>query len=183
MPTAGYCGGRCACRTSAITPARSTSPAPRTAEPTEVLGEFLRDVMRRTMNNFRVFGPDETASNRCRRFTKPARRHGLQPILPEDADGTEIAPDGPRDGDAQRAHTGRLDGGIPAHWAPRLLLHATKRSSTSSIRCSTSTPSGWRNRRRSCAGGPPFRSLNLLITSVVWRQDHNGFYPSGSRLP
>ena len=44
----------------------------------------------------------------------------------------------------------------------------------SSTPCSTSTPSGWRS-RWTCPGGPPVSSLNILLTSTVWRQDHNGF--------
>ena len=51
---------------------------------------------------------------------------------------------------------------------------ATRRSSTSSTRCSTSTPSGSR-RRASIEWRPPIASLNYLLTSHVWRQDHNGF--------
>ena len=80
----------------------------------------------------------------------------------------------PGRGDAVRAHLPGLAGGLPADRPARACSAATRRSSTSSTRCSTSTPSGsrppddleWR---------PPIASLNYLLTSHVWRQDHNGF--------
>ena len=64
-PTAACCSGTCDCPTSATTPWRSKPPAASTAEDTRVLGEFLRDVIKANpTTNFRIFGPDETASNR-----------------------------------------------------------------------------------------------------------------------
>ena len=65
-PTAGCCCATCACRTSA--PTRSTVPSPGAVEAgdTHVLGQFLRDVakLNEEQRNFRIFGPDETISNR-----------------------------------------------------------------------------------------------------------------------
>src|SRR3984957_11055205 len=52
---------------------------------------------------------------------------------------------------------------------------ATRPSFTSSIPCSTSTPSGWKNRKKELDWRAPISSINILITSLVWRQDHNGF--------
>ena len=62
--------------------------------PTACWRNFLRDVMRRNMTNFRVFGPDETASNRLQAIYEASKKTWLADYLPEDADGTEIAPDG-----------------------------------------------------------------------------------------
>ena len=60
------CCATCGCRTSATTPSTCPRPAQTSSEATRVLGGYLRDVMRRNEDaaNFRVFGPDETASNR-----------------------------------------------------------------------------------------------------------------------
>ena len=80
-----------------------------------------------------------------------------------------------RHGNAQRAHARRLVRRLRSHWPSRLFLHATKLSYTSSTPCSTSTPNGWRNQRRNSPGARQCRHINLLITSLVWRQDHNGF--------
>ena len=52
------------------------APGAADARPTDVLGHFLAEVMRRNMSSFRVFGPDETASNKLRPFTPPQRKPG-----------------------------------------------------------------------------------------------------------
>ena len=62
--------------------------------PTETLGKFLRDVMRRNMSSFRLFSPDENASNRLQDMYEVSLKTWLAAIKPEDADGTDIAPDG-----------------------------------------------------------------------------------------
>src|SRR5262245_21482772 len=63
-------------------------------ENTKPLGEFLRDVMEKNMTNFRVFGPDETASNRLQALYQATKKTWLADLLPEDADGGELSPDG-----------------------------------------------------------------------------------------
>ena len=79
--------------------------------------------MRNNLTNFRVFGPDETASNRLQ---------AIYEVTQEDLDGRPAAggrrrrralPGRPGDGDALRAHAARLAGGLPAHGPPRLLPH------------------------------------------------------------
>ncbi len=70
------------------------SPGTKEISPTETLGKFLRDVMRRNMNCFRVFSPDENASNRLQDIYEATMKTWLAEIKPEDADGTDIAPDG-----------------------------------------------------------------------------------------
>ena len=63
-------------------------------ENTKPLGEFLRDVMRSNMTTFRVFGPDETASNRLQSIYEVSKKTWMAELLPEDADGGELARDG-----------------------------------------------------------------------------------------
>ena len=64
------------------------------AENTRPLGRFLRDIMRLNMHNFRVFGPDETTSNKLDAVYEASKKVWLAQYLPEDADGAELAPDG-----------------------------------------------------------------------------------------
>ena len=78
-------------------------PGSKSVSPTENLGKFLRDVMRRNMHTFRMFSPDENASNRLQDVYEASLKTWMAEIRPEDADGTDIAPR-PRDGDAERAH-------------------------------------------------------------------------------
>ena len=63
-------------------------------ENTKPLGEFLRDILRDNPTNFRVFGPDETASNRLQAVYEASKKTWMAELLPEDADGGELARDG-----------------------------------------------------------------------------------------
>ena len=63
-------------------------------ENTKPLGEFLRDVLRHNPTTFRVFGPDETASNRLQAVYQATKKAWMADMLPEDADGGELSPDG-----------------------------------------------------------------------------------------
>ena len=64
------------------------------AENTRPLGAFLRDVMKRNIDNFRVFGPDETTSNKLDAIYAVAKKFWIEERFPEDDDGGELAPDG-----------------------------------------------------------------------------------------
>ena len=132
-----------------------SEPGAKEASPTETLGKFLRDVMRRNMNTFRVLSPDENASNRLQDIYQATAKTWLAEIKPEDADGTAISPDG-RVMEMLSEHT--LEGGwrVTCSQAGMAFSARTKRSLTSSIRCTTSTRSGWRNQRRRLPGGLPF---------------------------
>ena len=70
--------------------------APGTIEVENVppLGNFLRDVMKLNMNNFRVFGPDETTSNKLQAVYEVAKKFWIEEYFPEDKDGGELATDG-----------------------------------------------------------------------------------------
>ncbi|HMA81006.1 MAG TPA: phosphoketolase family protein, partial [Candidatus Binatia bacterium] len=63
-------------------------------ENTKPLGEFLRDVMKNNLTSFRVFGPDETASNRLQAIYEVSKKTWMAELLPEDADGGELSRDG-----------------------------------------------------------------------------------------
>ena len=65
-----------------------------TAENTRVLGAFLRDVMRENMHNFRLFGPDETASNRLDAVYEVTQKVWMEKMIPQDADGGHLSRDG-----------------------------------------------------------------------------------------
>ena len=92
-------------------------------ENTKPLGEFLRDVMRNNMTTFRVFGPDETASNRLQSIYEVSKKTWMAEMLPEDADGGELARDG-RVMEMLSEHTlRRLARGLPADRPARLLPH------------------------------------------------------------
>src|SRR6202050_436883 len=66
------------------------TPAVIYAPPTDVLAHFLAEVMRRNMNSFRIFGPDETASNRLTAIYEASKKTWLAEYKPEDADGGEL---------------------------------------------------------------------------------------------
>ncbi len=72
----------------------ATPAGTRFHENTRPLGEFLRDVMRNNMTNFRLFGPDETASNRLQAVYEVSKKVWMADLYPEDADGGELSRDG-----------------------------------------------------------------------------------------
>ncbi len=144
------------------------------AEATFVLGQFLRDVMRKNMNNFRVFGADETASNRLQAIFEASKKTWLAESKPEDLDGGELSPDG-RVMEMLSEHT--LEG-----WAEGYVLtgrHAFFASYEAFFHIIDSMFNQHAKWLEKCKTEVKWRasipSLNLLVTSTVWRQDHNGF--------
>ena len=89
------------------------------AEATRVQGQFIRDVIKQNPDNFRVFSPDETTSNRWNAVFEVTNRCSTAEILPTD---DHVAPDWPRDGDVERAPVRGLARRLPAHGPPRVLL-------------------------------------------------------------
>ncbi len=144
------------------------------ASPTATLALFLRDVMKQNMTNFRVFGPDETASNKLDAIYAASPKTWMAKILPEDEDGTDIAPDG-RVMEMLSEHT-------LAGWMEGYLLtgrHGLMSSYESFVHVIDSMfnqHAKWLEKSKNELGWrAPVPSFNLLITSLVWRQDHNGF--------
>lgn len=149
-------------------------PGTTEAQPTDVLAHFLAEVMRRNMKTFRVFGPDETASNRLQAIYEASKKTWLEEYKPEDADGGELEPDG-RVMEMLSEHT--LEG-----WLEGYLLtgrHGFFSSYEAFIHVIDSMfnqHAKWlESSKKELDWRTPISSLNLLITSLVWRQDHNGF--------
>ncbi|MGK7905834.1 MAG: phosphoketolase [Synechococcus sp.] len=151
-------------------------PKPGTVEfeNTKVLGYLLREVMRLNTDNFRLFGPDETASNRLQAVYEVSKKAWMADYLPEDEDGSQMSPDG-RVMEMLSEHTlqGWLEGYLMsgrhgffhtyeafAHVVDSMFNQHAKWLDI----CKNEVP--WR---------APISSLNILLSSLVWRQDHNGF--------
>jgi xylulose-5-phosphate/fructose-6-phosphate phosphoketolase len=143
-------------------------------ENTRPLGEFLRDVMRHNPTNFRVFGPDETASNRLQAIYQVSKKTWLAGRLPEDDDGGELAADG-RVMEMLSEHTllGWLEGYL---LTGRHGFFHTYEAFAHVIDSMFNQHAKWLDM---CKNHVPWRSpvasQNILLSSTVWRQDHNGF--------
>jgi xylulose-5-phosphate/fructose-6-phosphate phosphoketolase len=150
------------------------APGTKQMSPTENLGKFLRDVMRRNMSNFRVFSPDENASNRLQDIYEASLKTWLAEIKPEDADGTDIAPDG-RVMEMLSEHT--LEGWLEGYLLTgRHGLFNTYEAFAHIIDSMYNQYAKWLEKSKlELNWRVPVSSLNLLISSLVWRQDHNGF--------
>jgi xylulose-5-phosphate/fructose-6-phosphate phosphoketolase len=137
------------------------------------MGNLLREVMRLNMDRFRVFGPDETQSNRLEAIYEVAKKVWMAEYFPEDADGGELAPDG-RVMEMLSEHTveGWLEGyilsgrhGLLNSYEP--FIHV--------IDSMFNQHAKWLEKCNELPWRANISSLNLLITALVWRQDHNGF--------
>ncbi len=137
------------------------------------LGVFMRDIIRANPDNFRLFGPDETASNQLQAVYEATKKVWWGEYLPTDADGCELATDG-RVMEMLSEHT--LEG-----WLEGYLLtgrHGLLSSYEAFIHVIDSMfnqHAKWLEISRKLSWRAEVASLNLLITSTVWRQDHNGF--------
>ena len=142
-------------------------------ENTAVLGVYLRDVMRSNMDIFRVFGPDETASNRLTAIYEATKKTWMAKIKPEDADGSELSPDG-RVMEMLSEHT--LEGWLEGYLlSGRHGLFASYEAFVHVVDSMFNQHAKWLEKSRDVPWRAPVSSLNILITSLVWRQDHNGF--------
>ncbi|GMR03913.1 MAG: phosphoketolase family protein [Gammaproteobacteria bacterium] len=148
-------------------------PGAVSGEATRVMGTFLRDVMKRNADqrNFRVMGPDETASNRLGALFEVTDRAWVAQTLPED---DHLAPDG-RVMEILSEHTcqGWLEGylltgrhGLFSCYEAFIHIITSMFNQHAKWLKVTSQEIPWRR---------PIASLNYLLTSHVWRQDHNGF--------
>ena len=150
-----------------------THPGTLSAENTRPLGKFLRDIMRDNMQNFRVFGPDENTSNKLDDVYQVSKKTWLADYLPEDADGGELSPDG-RVMEMLSEHT--LEGWLEGYLLTgRHGFFSTYEAFVHVIDSMFNQHAKWLEMSRDVPWRAPISSLNLLITSTVWRQDHNGF--------
>jgi xylulose-5-phosphate/fructose-6-phosphate phosphoketolase len=142
-------------------------------ENTPPLGAFLRDVMKHNMNNFRVFGPDENTSNKLDAIYAVSKKFWMEEFFPEDKDGGELATDG-RVMEMLSEHTmeGMLEGYL---LTGRHGFFSTYESFVHVIDSMFNQHAKWLEISNHLSWRDPIASLNLLITSTVWRQDHNGF--------
>ena len=148
-------------------------PGKTMAENTRPLGRFLRDIVRQNPKNFRVFGPDENTSNRLDAIYEVSKKLWLADYLPEDADGGELSPDG-RVLEMLSEHT--LEGWHEAYLLTgRHGFFSTYEAFVHVIDSMFNMHAKWLAMCKELPWRAPVSSLNLLITSTVWRQDHNGF--------
>ena len=143
------------------------------AENVAPLGVFLRDVMKLNMTNFRVFGPDETTSNKLQAIYQVAKKFWIAQYFAEDEDGGELAPDG-RVIEMLSEHTmeGMLEGYL---LTGRNGFISSYEAFVHVIDSMFNQHAKWLSICNQLSWRRDIASLNLLITSTVWRQDHNGF--------
>ena len=142
------------------------------AEATRITGEFLRDVMRLNAAdaNFRIVGPDETASNRLGAVFDVSKRTSTAEIFPGD---DHVAPDG-RVMEVLSEHLcqGWLEGYL---LTGRHGFFSCYEAFIHIVDSMFNQHAKWLKVTRGIAWRRPIASLNYLLTSHVWRQDHNGF--------
>jgi xylulose-5-phosphate/fructose-6-phosphate phosphoketolase len=143
------------------------------AENTKPLGKFLRDVMKLNPDSFRVFSPDENTSNKLDDIYAASKKFWIAEYFPEDGDGGELAPDG-RVIEMLSEHTleGMLEGYL---LTGRHGFFSTYEAFAHVIDSMFNQHAKWLSICNELSWRRNIASLNLLITSTVWRQDHNGF--------
>jgi xylulose-5-phosphate/fructose-6-phosphate phosphoketolase len=147
-----------------------TKPGATFNEATRVLGAFLRDVTRRNRDNFRVFGPDETASNRLGSVFEATNRVFDAEILPTD---DHLAPDGQvMEVLSEHLCQGWLEGYL---LTGRHGLFNCYEAFIHIVDSMFNQHAKWLKVTRDIPWRRPIASLNYLLSSHVWRQDHNGF--------
>jgi xylulose-5-phosphate/fructose-6-phosphate phosphoketolase len=144
------------------------------ALPTEVLGHFLAEVMRRNMSSFRVFGPDETASNKLTAIYAASKKTWLAEFKRDDADGGELDVSG-RVMEMLSEHT--LEGWFEGYvLTGRHGFFSSYEAFIHIIDSMFNQHAKWLEKsKKELDWRAPVPSINFLITSLVWRQDHNGF--------
>lgn len=148
-------------------------PGRQMEENTRPLGKFLRDILRDNPDNFRVFGPDETASNKLDDVYQVSKKTWMGEFLPEDMDGSELARDG-RVMEMLSEHT--LEGWLEGYTlSGRHGFFSTYEAFVHVIDSMVNQHAKWLEKCATVPWRAAVPSLNLLITSTVWRQDHNGF--------
>lgn len=147
-------------------------PGDKTAEATRIMGAFLRDVMKanEANRNFRVFGPDETVSNRLQALFEVTDRAWQEATIPED---DHLAPNG-RVTEILSEHLcqGWLEGYL---LTGRHGLFSCYEAFIHIVDSMFNQHAKWLKTAKEVPWRRPIASLNYLLTSHVWQQDHNGF--------
>ena len=142
-------------------------------ENTRPLGRYLASVLESNPGNFRFFCPDETASNRLDDIYRVTGKAWMAHTLPEDADGGHLSPHG-RVMEMLSEHT--LEGWLEGYLlSGRHGLLASYEAFIHVIGSMFNQHAKWLEKSLAVPWRVPIASLNLLVTSTVWRQDHNGF--------
>ena len=146
------------------------SPGTTISEATRVLSEFLRDAVRMNPGSFRIMGPDETASNRLSHVFEATDRTWMAELVPGD---DHLAPDG-RVMEVLSEHLcqGWLEGYL---LTGRHGLFNCYEAFIHIVDSMFNQHAKWLKVTRGIPWRRPIASLNYLLTSHVWRQDHNGF--------
>src|ERR1700691_210723 len=147
-------------------------PGTSVGEATRVLGGFLRDVMKLNLpnQNFRVVGPDETASNRLEAIYQVSGKVFMEPILPVDENES---PDGRViEMLSENMCQGWLEGYL---LTGRHGLFSCYEAFIHIVDSMFNQHAKWLKVSKDVSWRKPIASLNYLLTSHVWRQDHNGF--------
>jgi xylulose-5-phosphate/fructose-6-phosphate phosphoketolase len=148
----------------------ASKPGTTYSEATRVLGAFLRDVIRRNPSTFRLFGPDETSSNRLDAVFEATDRTFDTAILPTDEN---LSPDG-RVMEVLSEHLcqGWLEGYL---LTGRHGLFNCYEAFIHIVDSMFNQHAKWLKVTKTIPWRLPIASLNYLLSSHVWRQDHNGF--------
>ncbi len=141
---------------------------------TATMAKFLAEVMRRNMTNFRVFGPDETASNKLDAIYQASPKTWMEEYKPQDEDGGFLSPAG-RVMEMLSEHT--LEGWLEGYvLTGRHGIFNSYEAFVHIIDSMFNQHAKWLEKsKQETRWRAPISSLNLLISSLVWRQDHNGF--------
>ncbi|MFA5504290.1 MAG: phosphoketolase family protein [Vulcanimicrobiota bacterium] len=147
-----------------------TAPGAVTAEATRTQGKFLRDVMASNPLNFRIFSPDETASNRWDSLFEVTNRCSTAEILDTDEN---VTPDG-RVMEMLSEHQceGWLEGYL---LTGRHGMFSCYEAFIHIVDSMFNQHAKWLKVAKQVPWRRPIASLNYLLSSLVWRQDHNGF--------
>jgi xylulose-5-phosphate/fructose-6-phosphate phosphoketolase len=141
---------------------------------TDVLAHLLRDVMRNNMTSFRVFGPDETASNKLQAIYEASPKTWEEELLPQDADGGFLARHGRV---MEMLSETTLEGWFEGYvLTGRHGFFSSYEAFVHIIDSMFNQHAKWLEKSKlELRWRASIPSINLLITSLVWRQDHNGF--------
>ncbi|MFN7572705.1 MAG: phosphoketolase [Betaproteobacteria bacterium] len=150
------------------------APGRQSAETTRPLGALLRDTMRRNPENFRLFSPDENTSNKLDAVYEVSGKTWMAEVQEGDeAAGTHLSPQGRV---MEMLSETTLEGWLEGYLLTgRHGFFSTYEAFVHVIDSMFNQHAKWLAIARELPWRAPIASLNLLITSTVWRQDHNGF--------
>jgi xylulose-5-phosphate/fructose-6-phosphate phosphoketolase len=148
-------------------------PAVTMVENLRPLGAFLRDVMRQNLTNFRVFGPDETTSNKLDAIYEVSPKLWTETLIADDSDGGELSREGRvLEMLSENMMEGMLEGYV---LTGRHGFWSTYESFAHVVDSMFNQHAKWLEICQELHWREEISSINMLITSTVWRQDHNGF--------